>query len=518
MSSKKKAPERKSAKTDAPKVGDTQIVSGIQKKVTSVTPTMGGGFLTTASADDFAKARGYRTTDEAIGYKVEHDPPTFVPQGTPRERSKLCELDWDFRKVLDLPLKVKSLALFHELARESARMREACRCYGAGVEAANELEAQREVTIKALIEANQTAECLSAEFQLMKAALRAKKAWSKTELSDYRTKWKAKRSAKNLQDAADHADSYVEVTSGDGTECHKWTQAKEFIEQTLHRFPYGVRNLETTWIAKDIPWTAVDATEMEAFLANARKAEAETSKARRRAGLRLKDVPSEGPGWPSDSPLQIAREWQDGRPCFHYHAGNPGMLEVASKGNGKDAEKVVTESLDVCVCFNFRDEEIIAGFTEWLTRRRASLPDELGAFRISAKRPYTKLNAKDVNAALIGLAALRLRFAGSAKEAAHQIQECYSPHKKQVPDIGNTQKSAHLAVEWQQMFFPHCPLDSEDRPKPKLDIWQHECPLCFRVWELPQKSFYNYDTLRCPWCDHREHMRWSPNGWLPYDY
>lgn len=474
--------------------------------------------MTTASAEDFAKERGYRTTDEAVGFKIEHDAPTFVPRGTPRECSKLSAVDWDFRPLIGLPLEVKALALFHELARESARMREACGCYDAGLETEKAIKAKRQVTLTELFEATETVERLSDEFQAMKEALRNKKAWSKEELCAYRTKWKANRAAKKRLDAADCMDSHVALASCEGTERHEWTQADKFLHQTLNRFPYGVRTLETSWIAKDIPWCAVDATEKEAFLANVRKTEAETSKSKRRAGLRIKDVPGEGPGWPFDEPLQIAEKWRDLRPCFHYNSGLPGLPEVASKGNGKDAEKVVTESLDVCVCLNFRDEEIVAAFTEWLTKRRASLPEELEAFRVSAKRPYTKLNDKDVDAALIGLAALRLRFAFSPKEAAHKIRDLYFPERKQAPDIGNTQKSAHLAVEWQEMFFPYCPLDSENRPRPKLDAWQHECPLCLQIWDLPRTCSLNYDTMRCPWCDHRENMRWTPKGWLPYDY
>src|SRR5690606_19058084 len=94
--------------------------------------TEGGGWLVKTSAEALAKEKGYVTLEESIGFKIEHFPPPFVERGTPREPSSLRDTDWNFSKLLSGPDDEKRLPLFHELARESSRMREACRVYEAG--------------------------------------------------------------------------------------------------------------------------------------------------------------------------------------------------------------------------------------------------------------------------------------------------------------------------------------------------------------------------------------------------
>ena len=525
MSGTKKTPSPTPPKRSEPKIGDVQSTSGIKMKLTSVKPTQGGGFLVEASAEDFARERGYRTTDEALGFRIEHYPPVFVPKGTPRDPSKLTDADWDFRELLMEPLEIKSLALFHELARESARMREAFRCYNAGREQANARDDNRKKTMRKYFDTLDEVNRLAGELNAEKEAVASNTRPDGEALPTLSEKEKALAEARARLAAAVCEKSNADTEACFGAGVHEWAEAEKFIMKRLTRFPYAARGLARDWIASDTPWLSIVKTNVEKFISEVKEAIAEAGKKRRRnrAGLRMKDVQTEGTGGMFDEPLQVATEWRTGdgpgatnRPCFHYNNGLPGLPEVASKGNGTDAERVVTESLDLCVCLNFRDEEIIDAFTAWLKHRRASLPSDLEAFRASSERPYTKLNNKDVDAALKGIAALRLRFKFGPKEAAYKFNEIYFPKKNGTPDFGNVAKAAEIACQWQRMFFRYCPLDSAGCTTPTLGKWDLECPLCFKVWQLPHEPEFNYETMRCPCCDHREEMCWTPSGWVPH--
>lgn len=509
-----------------PKVGDIEIVNGMEMQVMSVSASKGPlGYAITYSAEPIARARGYRISNEALGFVAEQMPPPDAARGTRRSAEALTNADWDFRSLLKKPLCIRSLALFHELMRESARMRGVCAIYQAGLEVEKEWEAKIQAAHSRERKTSQEAERLKMHWQTLKAELDASRSGSPDLMNRAAEALQASEEARtqaaearlNARKARREAE-FVSVSSGNGHDRHEWREAAKFLFWRLDRLPDGAGCVETSWIASDRGWRAVDRKEMAAFLKGARKFQREQRAQKLPAGLRVKDVRRERPRWPFDRPVQVANEWRTneneqlrGRPCFHYNSGMPGLPEVVWKGNGKDAERILSESVDLCVCFNFRDEEIVEAFETWLKNRRASLHDDLADFRVSDERPQTKMKSKDVNAALLGIAALRLRARFGPKEAAYMFQELYGPDE--APSIGNTQKRAKLAVRWQQEFLRYCPLDSEERCTRELGVWDRECPLCFRVWELPHKSNWSYDTIRCPWCDHREDMRWTPKGW-----
>jgi hypothetical protein len=238
------------------------------------------------------------------------------------------------------------------------------------------------------------------------------------------------------------------------------------------------------------------------------------------ASLIIKDVPGEKPGWPLDRPIEVAWEWDgDGRPCFAFNSGMPGLPELSRLGNGSRAGKLLSESVELCLCYNFRDEDIIDGFRAWLKAKRKALPESLQEFKVSSERPYIKLKSDKVDAGLKGLAALRLRAAMPAKAAAVAFHEIYFPKQKaRKSDIGNVQKQAEKALEWQRMFLRYCPLDSASVIA--RGPWDLKCSLCFcirPVEEEPGHISKVHRELRCLECDHREKVGWDGEKWVTYE-
>ena len=109
------------------KVGDVVDNRGVETVVMNVRKSKGGpvteyGF----SAEPIAKQKGFITWDQISGFKTEHHAPPFVPHGKRRDPANLKPKDWDFVELMQRPLEEKKVALFHELAREAARVRLAC--------------------------------------------------------------------------------------------------------------------------------------------------------------------------------------------------------------------------------------------------------------------------------------------------------------------------------------------------------------------------------------------------------
>jgi hypothetical protein len=456
MSVKRKNQKNKTEKPgNAPKVGDSISFGDIPQTVTDVKPTKGGGHLISSNAEPAAKQRGYRFKEETLGFKTEHFPPVFVPKGTPRESAKLCADDWDFSDLINEPIETKRMALFHELARECARIREACRAY---------------------------------EEAIKRSALATPQVGQDDTEMIF------------TQNFADHS-------------------AETFLRERLKGFPFSVRCIQTDAVADDIPWNRLNGEVKNEIIEAAAHAEKMRGKDSPHASLTVKDVPGEKPGWSLDRPIEVAREWDgDGRPCFAFNSGIPGLPELSRLGNGSRAGKLLSESVDLCLCYNFRDEDIIEGFTSWLKARRQAFPTDLKEFKISSERPYTQLKENNVDAALKGLAALRLRAAMPAKAAAVEFHEIYFPKQKaRKSDIGNVQKQAEKALEWQRMFLRYCPLDSA--PESPRGPWDLQCSLCFWITPVEKEPGHIskvHRELRCLECDYREKVGWDGEKWVTY--
>ncbi len=449
-----------------PKVGDIEESNGFKIRVTEVSLSK-GGFLwqVKGSYDEFAEARGYRTQAESLGMIVEPYPPPFIHRGTPRPVEKLSAADWDFRGLLGASLPERKLAFVHELARESARMREACRLWRDTQDPEKERARKKE--------------------------------------------WLAQG----------------DLSRDDFKERCMRQDSERFLNARIKRLPVDAADLQADWIYTDTPWHNISQNAKDKFFEAEAKNREERMRDEFRRGLRHSDVECEGENWLWGKPLHIADEWSNDpeehrgpnhRPKFPHNSGRPGLPEIRTRGNGGDAERLVTECLDICVCLNYRDEDILEGLAKWLKKRRAGLPDDLKDFRDSGKQAHAKLGPQEVDAGLVGLAALRLRAAKGAKEAAHVIRDLYAPEN--LPNIGNTQRSAERVIQWQEQFFPYCRLDSEPHNPPKLDLWERECQLCWRINRLPTESGWNYETIRCPWCDYREEMTWTPKGWVVHEH
>jgi hypothetical protein len=457
MSVKKKSLRKHSEKPGkATKVGDLISFGDIPPTVTDAKPTKDGGHLVSSSGELAAKERGYRIKEETLGFKIEHFPPAFVPRGIRRKAKDLGSADWDFSKLLKERIETKRMALFHELARESARIREACRAY---------------------------------EEAIKRTALAAPQAGQDdTEML-------------GAHDFADHS-------------------AEIFLRERLKGFPFSVRCIQTDAVADDIPWNRLNDEVKNEMIEAGAPSEKMRKKNSFHASLTIKDVPGEKPGWPLDRPIEFANEWDsDGRPHFAFNSGMPGLPELSRLGNGSSAGKLLTESVDLCVCYNFRDDDIIERLRAWLKARRKAFPEDLQEFKVSSERSSIKLKSDKVDAALKGLAALRLRAAMHSKAAAVAFHEIYFPNQKvRKPDIGNVQKQAEKALEWQRTFLRYCPLDSA--PLIVRGPWDLECSLCFqitRVEEEPGQISKVPRERRCPDCDHREKVGWDGKKWLTYE-
>ena len=502
--------------------GEVRMVNGIPQQVLKVSDCGKGWRRVLTSAEPLAKERGYITRDESAGFKIEHFAPEYVPKGNPRPPAKLQEADWDFYDLLKRPLAEKAAALFHELARESARLRETCRIYEDGREEAEEWETKRSQADRRWIEALEDSARISRDLKSLKAARGCSaliRGVSESELHQIQQMEAELKHAREEAGAANHESSYIAVISANGRNRQGWNSADKFLRRLISRLPYGFRGLLPEWIAKDTAWLAIPKDERDGLL-KAMK-EPMPKKARQR-GLKVGDVPPNLPSWPFDEAIQFPSEWnENGLPQYIYGNGIPGLPCLARKGNGQDADRVLTESLELCVCLNYRDDYILAAMQEWLNRKRASLPKDLEEFSISKKRPHVILKASLVDAALKGLSALRLRAAMPPKEAADMFHRIYFPAQNhRVADIGNVQKAANIAVEWQEMFFKYCPLDAAGPVNPEKGHWDIECSLCFtvrRCTKEPPPMSQKCIPLRCQVCDHRENVGWDGDKWVPVD-
>ena len=188
------------------------------------------------------------------------------------------------------------------------------------------------------------------------------------------------------------------------------------------------------------------------------------------------------------------------------------------RGNGSDAPRILSESLELCICLNFRDEEILDNLQKWLDNRRASLPETLAEFKKSSKRPAVKMKSNNVDAALLALAALRLRAAMKPLEAVAEFDRLYYPDDKtRTPDASNLAKRAEIAVEWQAHFFRYCPLDSAGLVNRGMGQYDRECPLCYNVERFTREARklprWTSD-FRCEVCDHRDRLGWTGKAWV----
>jgi hypothetical protein len=550
------------------KVGDIVNENDVELEVIRVSQgPLGYGHE--MSAEPIAKRKGYITNDQIIGRRVEHDPPPFVPHGARRDPAALKESDWNFVELMRRPLKEKKVALFHELARESARVRMACARLEAGVSIENEWHAKKVKSWQSKEKAREELWLHPVVAEIQGISVRKGKTKQAEMLFDTlegAKEWLHRESreaagcpAVVVQEAVGHASkaaSQNKLRLVSNAEAKKillrfdeardplWRAIKEsseiaraacmreghsefeaanaFLSHLEKRFPYGVGEMMAWLVAKDVGWNKLSAEQRADVMKRQGECEAQRVK---HEGRLNKDMPCDGPGWPYDDPIHFAgRHWQELKsewPQYGYNDGKPGRMVLTRRGNGKDAPHVLSESLEICVCLNYRDEEILETFKAWLERRRKILHSDLEGFRVSSKRPYTKLKGNNVDAALKGLAALRLLAAMKPLEAASEFDRVYFPNvKNRKPDIGNLNKAACIAIEWQQMFFKYCPLDSAGPVNPEKGPWDRECSLCFKLEQFTKEpkpiSKFHY-LRRCPVCDHREELCWNGKTWVPYE-
>jgi hypothetical protein len=254
------------------------------------------------------------------------------------------------------------------------------------------------------------------------------------------------------------------VTSGNGAARQEWNQAEAFLNAFVKRLPFGARAILPEWIAEDVPWVKVEADDRKRVLGDA------TVKARAAEGVRRsrthKDMAADGPGWPFDNPLEFARnrDEETSRPTYSFNDGKPGRMILAERHDNAHGLPILSEALELCVCLNFSDDEIMAAFADWLKWRRANLHDDLKAFR-AAGGSALRMKGDRVNKALKALAALRLRARFDELEAADEFRAVYPAERawsgkgnlapmSQVLDLAKDAEAVGLE------FLPECSLDS----------------------------------------------------------
>ena len=276
-------------------------------------------------------------------------------------------------------------------------------------------------------------------------------------------------------------------------------------------------------VARDRGWNELSAEERADVLK--RQAEMEAKRVKHE-GRGNKDVPSGGPGRLYDTPIQFAnRHWQELKsewPDYGYNDGKPGRMVLTPRGNGNDAPLVLAESLEICVCLNYGDEEILQSFKEWLRWRRANLHDDLLAFR-EGEGVELRFGNRRIDKAFKSLAALRLRAAcKSMKEAACIFRETYEAKQSKnksadAAPMGDVQKLADDAVKLGAEFLPYCPLDSAPVDDPRKQPWDHLCSNCGKLQSrnpASQPKIGGETEWRCLKCDHRESSRWDGAQWI----
>ncbi len=439
------------------KVGDVIEESGVRKQVVAVRRTGGGAWIIETSAEPLAAEKGYLTLNQVLGFKVQHMPPPSPPEGgTLRDPAKLKVADWNFNAVMKEPLEVRKLALVHELARECAAMREACRIYHEGRAEADEWQEKVTAAKAALCDAEDEVESLEAAL-----VATAEKANADEINSAKETLEEAREKARLAECNA----SFFIVSSRHGKESHAWIQAKAFLDAFVMRLPFGARAILPTWIAEDVPWVKVDADDRKRVVEDATKPRANEGVRKSRTH---KDMEADGPGWPFNDPIEFARKWDEetGLPKYSFNDGKPGRLFLAERHENAHGLPILSEALNLCVCLNFSDEEIIVKFAEWLKWRRANLNDDLAAFR-AAGGSMRRMREDRVDVGFKALAVLRLRARFSGKDAAIEFREVYPAKEKRrgekAGDAAPMAEVARLAKEAIKLgaeFLPECDLDS----------------------------------------------------------
>jgi hypothetical protein len=498
------------------KVGDIVNENGVEMQVMAADKSKKGYFVRyQMSAEPIAKRKGYITNHQIIGRRIEHNAPPFVPHGARRDPATMKESDWNFVELMKQPMAEKKVALFHELARESARVRLACARLEAG--AAIESEWQ-----------NKKAAAYQKERQAREAAMAIKARLANAKSIKARAALKAKlKKANEVVRLAKCESSYIAVTSGNGQERVDFAEARRFLERLEKRFPYGVGEVMAWLVAKDVGWNELSAEERADVMK--RQGECEARRVKHEGRLN-RDVPCGGPGWPYDDPVQFAgRHWQDLKsewPEYGYNDGKPGRMVLSPKGNGKDAPLVLSESLEICVCLNFSDEEILSSFRDWLQWRRKNLHDDLKEFRDGEGVGF-RLDDRRIDKAFKAISALRLRAAcASRKEAACVFRRIYEAKRskskdKAAPPMADVKKLADDAVALGAEFLPYCPLDSAPVIDPRKQPWDHLCSNCGKLQSRrtdndkePLHIQKQYQRWRCKNCDHRESSGWNGKEWI----
>jgi hypothetical protein len=493
------------------KVGDIVNENGVELKVMEVSQgALGFGYK--MSAEPIAKRKGYITNDQILGARIEHYPPPFVPHGARRDPAALKESDWNFVELMKRPLEEKKVALFHELARESARVRLACARLEAGAAIESEWQNKKAGAYQKESQARKVAEGIKARLATAKsikaqAALQAKLEKANQALSLAKSEY-----------------SHIAVTSGNGQERVDFAEAQRFLERLEKRFPYGVGEMMAWLVAKDVGWNELSAEQRADVMR--RQTEYE-SRREKHEGRLNKDVPCGGPGWPYNDSIQFAgRHWQELKSEWpEYGGGNdgkPGRMVLAPKGNGKDAPLVLSESLEICVCLNFSDDEILDSFERWLQWRRKNLHDDLKEFR-EGEGVGLRLDDRRINKAFKALAALRLRATCQSKqEAAIIFRETYEAKRSKKAEadaapMADVKDLADDAVKIGMEFLPYCPLDSAPVNDPRKNPWDHLCSNCGKLQSREPDKEPNqkgYTRWRCHKCDHRESSRWDGKEWI----
>ena len=319
--------------------------------------------------------KGYVTFEEALGFPIKPFPsPEIV--GVPRNPAQLSKVDWNFASLIKKledgaeeknQERVRLAALFHELARESASVREAC------------------------------------------AILSAPSAAVKKDMEG------------GMPDDEDWPD------------VQRYDDAWRYYQMIADSFPAELPSLDLRAIGQDRAWNTLSAEEVNRIVESKKELPEWDRDSARHRSLRYRDLPAKGPGWPLDEPIQFADErGADGWPTYHFNDGIPGRMILASMGEGPSERKVLSESLEICVCLNFRDDEIIDDFRRWLARRRDGLHEDLAQFREGGNHAV-RLKADGVISALKALAALRLDAHhakdGGRNAAAISFRQVYAPSK-----------------------------------------------------------------------------------------
>lgn len=553
-----------------PKVGDIVNENGVELEVIRVRQGA-RGYGYELSAEPIAKRKGYITNDQIIGRRIEQDPPPFVPHGARRDPATLKESDWNFVELMKRTLEEKKVALFHELARESARVRLACARMEAGASIEKEWHAKKIESWRSMEKAREELWLHPVVAEIQGISLRKGKTKQAKVLFDTlegAKEWLHRESreaagcpAVVVQETVGHASeaasqnklrlvSHAEVKKillrFEKARDPLWRAIKEsseiaraacmrgghldfeaanaFLSHLEKRFPYGVGEMMAWLVAKDVGWNELSDEQRADVMKRQKECEARRVK---HEGRLNKDVPCGGPGWPYDDPVQFAgRHWQKLKsewPEYGYNDGKPGRMVLSPKSNGKDAPLVLSESLEICVCLNFSDEEILDSFGRWLQWRRKNLHDDLKEFR-DGEGVGLRLDDQRIDKALKSIAALRLRVAcQSKKDAAYVFRKTYPAErsKKEKPNEFPMKEVVDLAADAVALgaeFLPYCPLDSAPVIDPRKQPWDRLCSNCGNLQSFRVEPKQNYQCgLRCHKCDHRESVRWNGKEWILCD-